>query len=49
MTAHAFTRPGFAVFADLIEGWALTPGRRTITRIIGDVDPDGRLPEDAAH
>lgn len=49
MTAHAFTRPGFAVFADLIEGWALTPGRRTITRIIGVVDPDGRRAHDAYH
>jgi hypothetical protein len=49
MVAHAFTRPGFGVFADLVDGWVLTPGRRTITRIISVVDPDGRRAHDAYH
>jgi hypothetical protein len=47
--AAAFTRPGYAVFADLVDGWVLTPGRRTVTRIIGVVDPDGRRAHDAYH
>jgi hypothetical protein len=47
--AHAFTHPGFAVFGDLVDGWVLTPGRRTITRIIGVVDADGRRVHDAYH
>ncbi|MGH8905828.1 MAG: transposase [Egibacteraceae bacterium] len=37
------------MFTDLITGWALCPGRRTITRIIGIVDPDGRRAHDAYH
>lgn len=44
-----FTRPGFAIFADLVSGWALCPGRRTITRIIGIVDTEGRRAHDAYH
>ena len=47
--AGAFTRPSFRVFADLMAGWVLTPGRRTITRIIGVVDPEGRRSHDAYH
>jgi hypothetical protein len=47
--AHAFTRPGFGVFVDLVHGWVLTPGRRTVTRIIGVVDADGRRAHDAYH
>jgi hypothetical protein len=49
MAGCAFTRPGFAIFTDLITGWALTPGRRTITRIIGVIDPDGARAHDAYH
>jgi hypothetical protein len=49
MVACAFTRPGFAIFADLVDGWVLTPGRRTITRIIGVVDAEGRRAHDAYH
>jgi hypothetical protein len=30
-----FTAPGFACFTDLLTGWVLSPGRRTIT---GDAD-----------
>jgi len=49
MVACAFTCPGHAIFTDLIHGWVLTPGRRTITRIIGVIDPDGRRAHDAYH
>ena len=45
--ASAFTRPLFAIFVDLAAGWVLTPGRRTITRIIGVIDPEGRRAHDA--
>ncbi|MGH8886910.1 MAG: hypothetical protein ACRDYX_17425, partial [Egibacteraceae bacterium] len=44
-----FTAPSFAIFADLVTGWALCPGRRTITRVIGVVDPDHRRAHDACH
>ena len=47
--ASAFTRPSFAIFADLAAGWVLTPGRRTITRIICVVDPGHRRSHDAYH
>jgi hypothetical protein len=47
--ASAFTRPSFAIFADLAAGWVLTPGRRTITRIIGVIDPANRRAHDAYH
>lgn len=47
--ASAFTRPSFGIFVDLVAGWVLTPGRRTITRIIGVVDPEGRRAHDAYH
>ena len=49
MVAHAFTAPGFALFADLVDGWVLAPGRRTVTRIIEVVDPEGRRAHDAYH
>jgi hypothetical protein len=44
-----FTAPGFAVFTDLLTGWVLTPGRRTITRMITVADPQGRRAHDAYH
>jgi hypothetical protein len=47
--ADAFTRPGFAVFAELVDGWVLTPGRRTVTRIIGVIDDECRRAHDAYH
>ncbi|MDP9023636.1 MAG: hypothetical protein M3N57_13255 [Actinomycetota bacterium] len=34
---------------DLLTGWVLTPGRRTITRIIPVIDPDHRRAHDAYH
>ena len=44
-----FTRPSFAIFDDLVAGWVLTPGRRTITAIISVADPAGRRAHDAYH
>lgn len=49
VAVRAFTRPSFAIFTDLLTGWVLTPGRRTITRIITVVDPDHRRAHDAYH
>ena len=47
--APVFNRRSFAIFADLIAGWVLAPGRRTITRIISVADPEGRRAHDAYH
>jgi hypothetical protein len=44
-----FTAPGFAVFTDLLTGWVLAPGRRTITAMIAVADPSGRRAHDAYH
>ena len=49
LVAAAFTRPSFGIFCDLVEGWVLTPGRRTITHIITVIDPQGRRAHDAYH
>lgn len=49
LAAPCFTRPGFAIFADLIAGWVLAPGRRTVTRMIAVADPDGWRAHDAYH
>lgn len=49
MVRHAFTAPGFALFCDLVDGWVLAPGRRTVTRIIGVIDPEGGRAHDAYH
>ena len=49
LTAAVFTAPGFAVFTDLLAGWVLTPGRRTITRMVSVADPQGRRAHDAYH
>lgn len=49
LAVPVFVRPSFAIFADLIAGWVLTPGRRTVTRIIGVADPAGRRAHDAYH
>jgi hypothetical protein len=47
--APVFNRRSFAIFADLIAGWVLAPGRRTITRIISVAAPEGRRAHDAYH
>ncbi|MDQ3465262.1 MAG: transposase [Actinomycetota bacterium] len=44
-----FTGPSFAIFTDLIAGWVLTPGRRTITRMLTTGDPDAVRAHDAYH
>ena len=38
-----------SVFTDLLAGWVLTPGRRTITRMLSVADPQGRRAHDAYH
>ena len=49
LTAAAFTAPGFAIFADVVRGWVLAPGRRTVTAMIAVADPEGRRAHDAYH
>jgi hypothetical protein len=44
-----FTAPGFAIFTDLVTGWVLAPGRRTITAMLTLADPAGRRAHDAYH
>ena len=44
-----FTTPSFAVFTDLLIGWVLAPGRRTITGMIAVGDPGRRRAHDAYH
>lgn len=44
-----FTRPSLAIFVTLMNAWVLTPGRRTVTRMITVGDPDGRRCHDAYH
>lgn len=39
--ADLFTRPSSGLFCTLIAGWALCPGRRTVTRMVDVADPDG--------
>lgn len=47
--AVVFTQPSFVLFQLLLGGWVLCPGRRTVTRMIGVVDPDGAHAHDAYH
>ena len=47
--AHLFTTPSSGLFCTLITGWALCPGRRTITRMVDVADPDGLHAHDAYH
>jgi len=44
-----FTAPGFAIFTDLLTGWVLAPGRRTITAMIAVADPAEVRAHDAYH
>jgi hypothetical protein len=44
-----FTAPSFAIFTDLLTGWVLAPGRRTITGMIAVGDPGRRRAHDAYH
>lgn len=43
--APVFTRPSHGIFTDLMAGWVLAPGRRTITAIVSVADPGGRREE----
>jgi len=45
----AFGRPSFALFADLASAWVLCPARRTLTGMIGLVDPSKPRAHDAYH
>lgn len=47
--APAFTQPSVVLWQALICGWVLCPGRRTVTRIIGVIDPAGTHAHDAYH
>jgi len=47
--ADLFTRPSTGLFCTLVTGWALCPGRRTVTRMISLADPQGRRAHDAYH
>lgn len=47
--APVFHRRSFAIFGDLVTGWVLAPGRRTITAIVAVTDPTGRRAHDAYH
>ncbi|MGH8996391.1 MAG: IS701 family transposase [Acidimicrobiales bacterium] len=49
LTASAFSAPSFAIFTDLVTGWVLAPGRRTVTAMIAVADPDRRRAHDAYH
>jgi hypothetical protein len=44
-----FRAPSYAIFTDLITGWVLAPGRRTVTAMIAVADPAGRRAHDAFH
>ncbi|MGH7424926.1 MAG: IS701 family transposase, partial [Candidatus Methylomirabilales bacterium] len=44
-----FTRPSFSLFSQLVSAWVLCPGRHTVTRMIGMLDPHRRRPHDAYH
>lgn len=46
---QVFRAPSYAVFTDLLTGWLLAPGRRTITAMIAVADPTGRRAHDAYH
>ena len=48
-TRTGFTAPSFAIFTDLLNGWVLAPGRRTITAMIAVADPTNRRADDAYH
>jgi hypothetical protein len=49
LTRTVFRAPSFAIFEDLMYGWVLAPGRRTITAIISVADPAGQRAHDAYH
>lgn len=44
-----FRAPSYAIFTELITGWVLAPGRRTVTAMITLADPTGGRAHDAYH
>lgn len=44
-----FRAPSFAIFTDLLTGWVLAPGRRTVTAMITLADPAAGRAHDAYH
>lgn len=48
-TQPVFRAPSFAIFTDLLSGWILAPGRRTVTAMIAVADPTNRRAHDAYH
>jgi len=44
-----FRAPSFALFTDLLTGWVLAPGRRTITAMIAVADPACDRAHDRYH
>lgn len=44
-----FTQPTAPLFVNLVTGWILCTGRRTITGILPFADPAGKRPHDAYH
>ncbi len=44
-----FTSPGVSLFATLLTGWVLAPGRRTVTAMICAADPEGNRAHDVYH
>ena len=44
-----FSAPSFSLFATVLTGWVLAPGRRTVTAMICAGDPEGRRAHDAYH
>jgi hypothetical protein len=49
LARSGFTTASFALFTDLLIGWVLAPGRRTITGMIAVGDPGRRRAHDAYH
>jgi DDE superfamily endonuclease len=44
-----FRAPSYAIFTDLLTGWVLAPGRRTVTAMITVADPAAGRAHDAYH
>jgi len=47
--AAGFTKPSFTLFRELACAWVLCSGRRTVTRMIRLIHPEGRRAHDAYH
>jgi hypothetical protein len=49
MGASVFTQPSYGLFLQLACAWILCPGRRTVTHMIGLIEPQRRRRHDAYH